>query len=303
MQARYRSISTPITLTSIAVSVTIALLIAWTVVIANGAYEGQVWLLVLGITSFAFLVVVLLLSGVGLARGILEIRRQNTFVDSVTHELKSPLAALRLGLETLDRPDVKDSQRAEVRAMMRDDVERLSAFIDDVLEASRLSHLREGVPLARVDLADLARATVATVTSRHGVDPACVSVAIPPGLAVQTDRTSLETIFKNLIDNALKYSGPDPPEVRIAAERRPDKSVVVTFADRGIGIPAADVRRVFKRFYRVDDEAVRARRGTGLGLFVVAALARGLGARLVAASPGPGQGTTMTLTLPTSEAP
>lgn len=298
MQARYRSISTPITLTSIAVTLAIGLLIAWIVVLVNGAYEA--WLLVLGITSFAFLVLVLLLSGIGLARGILEIRRQNTFVDSVTHELKSPLAALHLGLETLARSDIQDAQRAEVRAMMLDDVERLSTFIDDVLEASRLSHLREGVPLVRVDLGELARDCVAKVTSRHGHGAGAVVLDIPEGLAVLSDRTSLETIFKNLIDNAIKYSD-DPPEVRVRAESRPGQGVVVTFRDRGIGIPAGDVARVFKRFFRVDAEAVRARRGTGLGLFVVSALAWGLGARVEAASPGPGQGTTMTLTLPPSE--
>ena len=300
MAPRNRSISTPITLTSIAVSVAIGLLIAWTVGMANSAPD-QPWLLVIGITSFAFLVLVLLLSGVGLARGILELRRQNTFIDSVTHELKSPLASLKLCLETLEREDIRPDQRVDVRAMMREDVERLSAFIDDILAASRLSHVREGVPLTLIPLDVLVRDCAASVAPRHGLlDGAGVTIDIPPGLTVLSDRTSLETIFKNLIDNAIKYSGPEL-DVRVTALQRPDRSVVVTISDRGIGIPAADLRRIFTRFYRVDDEAVRARRGTGLGLFVVAALVRNLGGRLDAASPGPGRGTTMTLTLPPME--
>lgn len=298
--ARNRSISTPITLTSIAVAVAIALLIGWTVGIANGA-PHQTWLLILGITSFAFLVVVLLLSGVGLARGILELRRQNTFVDSVTHELKSPLASLKLCLETLEREDVRPDQRAEVRAMMLEDVERLSAFIDDILEASRLSHLRDGVPLTVIPLAELVRACAAKVGPRHGLAPGeGVTVDIPEDLAVVSDRTSLETIFKNLVDNAIKYSGA-APEVRVTAVGRPDRSVVATITDRGIGIPERDLQRIFQRFYRVDDEAVRARRGTGLGLFVVAALVKTLGGRLEARSRGPGEGTEMILTLPDME--
>lgn len=298
--ARQRSISTPITLTSIAVTVAIGLLIGWTLGFADGA-PHQTWLLILGVTSCAFLVLVLLMFGVGLSRGILELRRQNTFVDSVTHELKSPLASLKLCLETLEREDIRPDQRSEVRAMMLEDVERLSAFIDDILEASRLSHLREGVPLTAIRLDTLVRDCAAKVTPRHGFAPgAGVTVDIPPELTVVSDRTSLETIFKNLVDNAIKYSGPEP-DVRVTATQRPDRAVVATISDRGIGIPPQDLRRVFTRFYRVDDEAVRARRGTGLGLFVVAALVRALGGRLEATSDGPGKGTTMTLTLPPME--
>ncbi|HRE91870.1 MAG TPA: histidine kinase dimerization/phospho-acceptor domain-containing protein, partial [Myxococcota bacterium] len=138
-----RSLSTPITLTSVAVALSLALLVGWTLLVVDTLSTGTTWLLLLGIVSIAFITTVLLLSGIALAREIVEGRKQRNFVDSVTHELKSPLASLGLCLETLSRSDLTEAQRTELRAMMRHDVERLSAFIDDVLIASRLVHERE----------------------------------------------------------------------------------------------------------------------------------------------------------------
>jgi signal transduction histidine kinase len=239
---------------------------------------------------------VLTLFSVFLARQIIEIRRQTTFVDSVTHELRSPLASIRLGLDTLGREGLDVAQREQLREMMLDDVERLSGFIGDILEANRIEHGSHVRASNLVSLAELVDRCVKTVTKRHKLDPAQVKVDVDPELEFETDATALETVLKNLLDNAVKYSD-SPAEVLVTAQCR-DRRLLIAVEDNGVGIPRRLLKRVFDRFYRVDEETTRARRGTGLGLFVVRALVRGLGGRLRAHSEGLGTGTRVTVELP-----
>jgi signal transduction histidine kinase len=182
--------------------------------------------------------------------------------------------------------------------MMLDDVERLSGFIDRVLAATRLPAERNSVPLQEIDLAALARRCATVVTRRAHQPEEVVRIDVPPGIVLTSDEVALVVVLENLIDNAIKYSQ-HAVEVVLSARPGHEGQVVIEVRDRGIGIRRADLRRVFERFYRVPDEAVRSRRGTGLGLYVVSALVRSLGGRVVAMSEGPGQGTTMRVTLPT----
>jgi signal transduction histidine kinase len=293
-----RSISIPIVLASIAVGISIALLIGWTLLVAlTPGMSEHIWLLIAGIASLAAIISVLVMFSVFLVREILEVRRQNSFIDSVTHELKSPLASLKLCLQTLDRPEVTPKQRQELRQMMIDDVERLSIFIDGVLEASRLSQPTKGHELTEVDLEPLLRHCVEAVAKRYRTPEEAIQVEVADDLRLLTDPTALEVVVKNLIDNAVKYSD-EPIRVRVQARRRDKKTALIEVRDSGIGIPRQHLKRIFGRFYRVPGEAVRARRGTGLGLFVVSALVRNLGGRLQARSEGAGQGTCMGVLLP-----
>ena len=297
----YRSVSAPIIYGSAAVLLTTALLVGWILVIVRTQdfaehWAEHVWLLATGVVSFMAIIAVLVLFSIFLAREILEVHRRTTFVDSVTHELRSPLASLRLCLETLDREGLAEQQRASLRDMMREDVERLSAYIDDILEATRLEHAGKGHTVTRVSLATLVDRCLAVVYRRHRVVPELITVDIPPDLVISTDPGALEIAVKNLVDNAIKYSDP-PARVHISAAVK-DSHLLIDVADEGIGIPRRALSRVFDRFYRVDDEAVRARRGTGLGLYVVQALVKGLGGRLSVHSDGPGKGTRMRISLP-----
>lgn len=297
-----RSISGPIILSSVAVALSAGLLVGWILVIYRNQvltqnWEGNAWLMTVGIISFVTIMTVLVLFSVFLAREIREVRRQTSFIDSVTHELRSPLASLRLCLETQAREGLQPSQRQRLREMMLDDVERLSAFVDDILESSRLAHASAARGVEVFELAALVRRCVSTTAKRHRIERESVSVELPPGLVLHTDPVALEVVLRNLLDNAVKYSDP-PRQVSLRASQGPKGGLVLEVRDNGVGIPKADLKRVFERFYRVDDEAVRARRGTGLGLFVVASLVRGLGGRLRAFSPGPGEGTRMVVTLP-----
>lgn len=297
------SISIPITLGAITVLLSLALLVGWSFLLGQKITRStdvalDVWLLVLGALSFVLIIVVLVLFVISLARGIIEVRKQDTFIDSVTHELKSPLASLQLCLETLAREGLEDGAREKLRSMMLEDVDRLRAFIDDVLEANRLSYARPGMlNLSDVPLSELAERSAEAVRARHKLAPDEVSVDVANDLVVTTDRAALEIIVNNLIDNAAKYSD-RPARVVVVARRDSEKRVRFEVSDNGIGIDRKNLKRVFHRFYRVEDEEVRQRRGTGLGLFVVWALVKQLGGDVQAFSEGKGQGTTMRVELP-----
>jgi signal transduction histidine kinase len=297
------SISIPITLGAITVLLSIALLIGWSVLLGqkitrSADIAGDVWLLVLGALSFVLIIVVLVLFVISLARGIIEVRKQDSFIDSVTHELKSPLASLQLCLETLGREGLEGDAKEKLRRMMLEDVDRLRAFIDDVLEANRLSYARPGMlNLSDVSLLQLAERCAEAVRARHKLEPHEVSVEVDPELIVSTDRAALEIVVNNLIDNAAKYSE-RPARVVVVGRRESNKTVRFEVSDNGIGIDRKNLKRVFHRFYRVEDQEVRERRGTGLGLFVVSALVKQLGGSVQAFSEGRGQGTTMRVELP-----
>lgn len=300
-----RSLSVPIILSSVAVALSVALLIGWIYVILRNLsltkqYAQNTWLLVAGIVSFAVIVTVLVLFSVFLAREIQEARRQTSFVDSVTHEFRSPLASIRLCLETLARPQIADAQRRTLRDMMLADVERLSALVDDMLEASRLEHGRTVQNFSRVVLSELVDTCVGIVRRRYRVDEDAITVETSPGLALETDPTALEVIIKNLVDNAVKYSDP-PHRVLVEVSREPGE-IRIRVQDNGVGLERSELKRIFERFYRVSSEEVRSRRGTGLGLWVVAALVRDLGGRVRASSEGRGQGTTMDVFFPSGPA-
>lgn len=300
------SISVPIVLASVAVPLAIALLVGWTVQFASNVAKGEataqnVWLLVLGSVAFIAILSVLVMFAVFLIREILEVRRQNSFIDSVTHELKSPLASIKLGLQTMGRAGVDDEKRELLRKMMLDDVGRLSAFIDDVLQASRLSYDRVGVAVEEVKVRALVEQCVENVVARHHLAPEAIRSDVAPELTVATDQAALLVVLRNLLDNAVKYSDEDV-DVKVSAREGERGELILEVNDRGIGIPPKELKRVFHRFYRVESESVRTRRGTGLGLFVVSALVRNLGGRVEARSDGPGRGTTMRVSLPAAPA-
>lgn len=297
------SISIPITLGAITVLLSIALLIGWSVLLGQKIMRsvdiaGDVWLLVLGAVSFVLIIVVLVLFVISLARGIIEVRKQDSFIDSVTHELKSPLASLQLCLETLGREGLEKEATEKLRGMMLEDVDRLRAFIDDVLEANRLSYARPGMlNLSDVSLSQLAERSAEVVRARHKLELDEVHIDVDPEIIVSTDRAALEIVVNNLIDNAAKYSE-RPARVEIVGRRESNKTVRFEVTDNGIGIDRKNLKRVFHRFYRVEDQDVRERRGTGLGLFVVWALVKQLGGKVQALSEGRGQGTIMRVELP-----
>jgi signal transduction histidine kinase len=299
-----RSISFPIAAGIFSVALSTALLVGWILVIVqNFSRTDEIaqasWLLALGSASFISIITVLVLFCVFLVREIRMVNRQTGFIDSVTHELKSPLASLKLFLGTLARDDLAPRQREEVQRMMVEDVDRLSIFIDDVLEASRLSHPWEGHALTEVVLSELVEGIVESLLRYYKQPAESVEIEIPDDLVLQTDQGALEIVVKNLLDNALKYSQglQRPVEVTVRAHGD-ERQVHIEITDRGVGIPPKYRKKIFERFFRVPHETVRTRHGIGLGLFVVSAIVRVLGGKLKIHSDGVHEGTVARISLP-----
>jgi signal transduction histidine kinase len=297
-----RSISVPIILSSITVLMTLALLIGWVLVIREHVplerpFAINRWLLAGGIASFVLVMAVLVLFSVSLVGEILEGRRQQMFIDSVTHELKSPLASIRLCLDTLARPGVSVAQQDQLRSMMLSDVERLTVFVDDILQASRITHRRRTQTWTAVDVSRLIGQAADSIRARYGLAPSSFQLTVPPGVEIFSDPTALEIIIKNVFDNAVKYSG-ENPRVRVEMWQMASGHLGITVQDQGIGISRNQLKRIFKRFHRAPDPKVNERSGSGLGLYVAYRLLRNLGGRIRAESEGPGKGTTMRIRLP-----
>jgi signal transduction histidine kinase len=244
-----RSISVPIVLSSITVLMTVALLIGWILVISENlpltrAFSANRWLLAGGIASFILVVSVLVLFSVSLVGEILEGRRQQVFIDSVTHELKSPLASIKLCLETLARPGLSSGQQTELQDMMVSDVERLTVFVDDILQASRIAYRRRSQTWTVVDVTRLLKACVDGIRRRYHLDDSAFHISAPGKLEIFTDPTALEIVFKNVLDNAVKYSSSEP-RVQIGMRTLPSGHLGIVVKDKGIGIEHGQMRRIF----------------------------------------------------------
>lgn len=297
-----RSISVPIILSSITVLMTLALLIGWILVIREHVplthtFTINRWLLAGGIASFVLVMAVLVLFSVSLVGEILESRRQQMFIDSVTHELKSPLASIKLCLDTLARPGVSAAQQDQLRNMMLSDVERLTVFVDDILQASRIAHRRRSQTWTVVNISRLIVQAADSIRARYALAPETFNLTVPDDVEIFTDPTALEIIIKNVLDNAVKYSG-DAPRVIVDMRQLETGHIGITVQDHGIGIHRNQLKRIFKRFHRAPDPQVNERSGSGLGLYVAYRLLRNLGGRIRAESAGPGTGTTMRIRLP-----
>ena len=290
---RYPRLITPIVLGAITTLLTITMLVGWILVIVYS--DTATWLLVLGIISISSILLIETALVIILIRGIRDARRQQTFLDGFTHELKSPISSAKLALETLARPDLPPNEASGLRAMIAADIERLSAFVDDILAVANQQDA-PGLTYEEIDVETMAERCVTRACIRHQADRAGIDLQVDKSLLIQTDPVAFETILGNLIDNAVKYSN-TPLQVQ-AIVTRTKGAISIAVRDWGIGLSPRERRRIFKRFYRVDDEQVRSRPGTGLGLFVVADRVRALGGKITAHSAGHGHGTTMRVVLP-----
>jgi signal transduction histidine kinase len=213
--------------------------------------------------------------------------------------MKTPMASFRLYLDTLKRHDPPIEQRREFIDRMSDDLDRLDRTVAQVLDAARAEEQGRSPIRDRIDLKELLSACIGDVSSRHRLSPDAVDLCAGPPAAVRGDAAELGLIFNNLLENAVKYSE-HPVKVQVRVEPVRDNRVRIEIADSGIGIPPRELRKIFKRFYRVGRDMQRTVVGLGLGLFVVRSLVRKQGGRVVALSEGAGRGSRFVVTLRTA---
>ena len=295
VSGRRKSVIFFITLGACLVALAIALYVGW--VLLNWR---QVALLILGIIFFSVIIVGVVLNTIFLVREIRRNEQHDAFINAVTHELKTPIASIRLYLETLKARKVDEAQREEFYDIMLADSDRLLQTVEQVLRAGRASHRRRAQSKAVIDLREVVRECLDLTRVRHNLAPGALKFneavqGESPRVAGDVD--DLRAAISNLLDNAIKYSD---KEVLVSVEvaNVDEKHVAVRIADRGIGIPRAQLKRIFKRFYRAPGLVMARVKGTGLGLFIVHSIVEKHGGRVFAESPGVGQGSTFTIQLP-----
>jgi signal transduction histidine kinase len=269
-------IHVPITLSVTLMLLNITLMVCWIILLARDAQWGA---LTIGVVTFT-----IILAGLSfwLALTIKEIRlnhRQANFVDSVTHELKSPIAALQLYLETLRMRNLDEARRNEFHATMAEELARLDQLINQLLEVGRLDAIGAHEPAESVSLQALLYRCAETACAHHKQDlEQAVNFEVAP-LTLHSRRIVLQLIFSNLIDNAVKYAD-DPASIHVQAVPCGADRVRVRITDNGSGVPYEERRKIFKIFYRGGSELERRRKGTGLGLYIVHTLVKRLKGRI-----------------------
>ena len=281
------------------VAAAVTLNISW--ILVNGRRVAP---LVLGVLTFALIIAGLIVYTVFLVREMGITEQQDSFLNSVTHELKTPIASIRLYLETLQSREVGDAQRKEFYRIMLQDAERLQHTVEQVLRAGVARQKRRLEHRVPVDLTWLVQECVDTARTRHHLaENAITVVEADPGtpLVVDGEIDDLRTAIANLLDNAVKYANGTPQISVQAAGATPD-TAWVRVKDTGIGIPRAQLGRIFNRFYRFQPLGSKVK-GTGLGLYIVRSIAKRHGGRVFAESAGENKGATFTLELPRSAGP
>jgi signal transduction histidine kinase len=258
----------------------------------------EVAMLVLGMIFFAAIITGLVLNTIFLIREIRRNEQHDAFLNSVTHELKTPIASIKLYLETLKTRDVTAEKRREFYDVMLSDSDRLLGTVEQVLQASRTREKQRQLNLAEIDLGGLLNETITTVRTSHHLDDSTIRFA-EPAEKIRTvgDRSELKTVFTNLLENAVKYSV-DDPKISIRLKNSMPARAEIFFKDNGIGIAPGDLKRIFKRFYRVPNTSAKEKKGTGLGLSIVKAIVEKHGGRVRAESKGVGRGSTFLVQLP-----
>jgi len=297
-----RSIGLPLAVGVVLLLLVLTLGVGWQILLvsdvrraARGLSSLDWVLLIAGGIFFLLVFVGLVWLCAWLVREMRTNQRQRAFIDAVTHEMRTPLASLRLYLDTLARHDPEPGQRRQFLARMHADVERLDRTLEQVLTAARAEEPGRRAKLGVVRLSDLLRECIAEIRAHHGLAEAAVRLD-GVDANVRGDAGELAVVFRNLLENAVKYSE-DPVEVKVRVDALGEGRVRVEISDRGIGIPSGELRKIFQRFYRAGRDVQRTAAGLGLGLFIVRNLVRSQGGAVVARSEGRGTGSRFVVTL------
>ena len=278
------------------VALAVALNVGWAVL-----HWRQVAILVFGIIFFFAIIAGLILNTTFLVREIRRNEQHDSFINAVTHELKTPITSIRLYLETLKTRDVEEKTRQQFYDIMLADNDQLLHTVEQVLRAGRLTHRHGVMQRDRIQLGALVRECTEWARARYNLDEGAIEFkeladdGAP--FIVLGDTEELRAVMTNLLDNAVKYS---LHNVKVSVEAGPldNTRAVVRVRDNGVGIPPDQLKRIFRRFYRVTSRESKRVKGTGLGLFIVRSIVKRHKGRVFAESLGVGMGSTFTVELP-----
>jgi signal transduction histidine kinase len=277
----------------------LALYVGWVIVSWR-----QAGLLLLGILVFPLIITGVVLNTIFLVREIRRNEQHEAFINAVTHELKTPVASMKLYLQTLQNRPVDDAKRQEFYGAMLEDSDRLLGTIEQVLRAGQLG-ARTRQPVDRpLDLGALIQDCLTLARARHRLAPEALKyheTSGDSGRRVTGDEDELRAVVSNLVDNAIKYSGPDV-RVEVELDQTDPSMATLRVRDRGIGISLTERKRIFRRFYRIPGAPARVK-GTGLGLFIVRSAVKRHRGKVFVESEGAGHGSTFTVNLPAAAAP
>jgi two-component system sensor histidine kinase SenX3 len=283
------------------VALAVALNVGW--IILNWR-EGV--LLFFGIVFFALIIAGMVVNTIFLVRELRRSEQHDSFINAVTHELKTPVASIRLHLETLQRRELPEARKQEFYRIMLSDTDRLTETVEQVLRAGRAGDKKAGRDMAELDFSQLVHDCMAAIRTRHHLLPEALRyeerVSNGNGVQVMGSVEDLRTAVSNVLDNAVKYSM-DEVDVQVRLETPDEKRVVLSVKDQGVGIAQEDLKRIFRRFHRLGNRSLAHVKGTGLGLFIVKSIAKKHGGKAFAESAGEGQGTTVTIELPRMKSP
>jgi len=296
LRSRQKSIVFFIALGACLVALAMALNVGW--ILLNWR---QVALLVFGMIFFVALMAGIVLNTIFLVREIRRNEQHDGFINAVTHELKTPIASIRLYLETLQTREIDEAHSKEFYSIMLADTDRLLRTVEQVLQAGRTGQRRRRIARSVIDLGAVVQECLQTAQTQlnrtEGTIQYCERLTEDGRPLVVGDHDELRVAVSNLVDNAVKYS-PEPPRVSVEVAAYDEKRLAVRVTDRGIGIPREQLKRVFKRFYRIRASVMLQVKGSGLGLFIVRSVVERHGGRVFAESAGEGMGSTFTIVLP-----
>ncbi len=240
----------------------------------------------------------LVLNTTFLVREIKKNEQQDAFLNAVTHELKTPIASIKLYLETLKTRDVEEAKRKEFYDVMLADSDRLLSTVEQVLLASKSREKSRELNVSKIDVGKMLKECAGLIRTRYKLEDEAIKVSeVQEETYISGDINELRTVFENLLDNAVKYSK-DKIDIAIKTRVRQAKLVEIHIKDKGIGIAENELKRIFKRFYRVPNDSAQTKKGTGLGLYIVRELLKKYNGKIFVRSRGEGFGSTFIVRLP-----
>lgn len=258
----------------------------------------QVALLVFGVIFFALIITGLVLNTIFLIREIRRNEQQDAFLNAVTHELKTPIASIRLYLQTLKTREVTEDKRREFYEIMLTDSNRLLNTVEQVLQAGRTRESKLLLNISEIELGKLLKESVEIIRRRYNLNETAIKfVETEDSIKVSGDAAELQTVFTNLFDNAVKYSKEDV-KVLIQMKDWNEKNVQIRIMDSGVGIAPVELKRIFKRFYRIPNLSTQKAKGTGLGLYIVRTIIKKHKGKIWVESKGEEKGSTFVVQLP-----